>query len=221
MDRIAAAALRVADKRGVSGFTMRAVADVLGVTPMALYHYVEDKTALVALVVDWAIKEQPLPPPSGDWREDLWLMARWLRQSTLTHPAVAKLRKIHEVWTPSILPMTERWYSVWQQSDLAFDDALRAATMSSMAIIGVVETEHVFRELTAPDAAMLDWLPNTRVAFKRKGNRDADFELTVRSIIDGLHARLQSTNSATAGSRAQRAPRSGASRSGSTRAKRG
>jgi AcrR family transcriptional regulator len=218
MERIAAAAVRVADERGVAGFTMRAVADVLGVTPMALYHHVEDKAALVALVVDWVIKEQPLPPPTGDWREDLWLMARWLRQSTIAHPAVAHLRKIHEVWTASVLPMTERWYSVWQQSDLAFDDALLAATMSSMAIIGVVETEHVFRDLTPPDDAMLAWLPNTRVAFQRKGNRDREFELLIRSIIGGLHGQLQSAHDTADTSHAARAaPRS---RSRSARAQR-
>jgi AcrR family transcriptional regulator len=221
MNRIAAAALRVADEVGASAFTMRAVADALDVTPMALYHYVEDKTALVALVVDWAIKERPLPPPTGDWREDLWLMSRWLRQSTVAHPAIARLRKVHEVWTPSILPMTERWYSIWQQSDLGFENAMRAATMSSMAIIGVVETEHVFRELTPPDDAMLAWLPNARTAFQRKGNPDRDFELVVRAIIDGIHGRLQNADTTSDASRRERAARPArASRSAPSRGQR-
>ena len=75
--RIAAAALAVADAQGAGGFTMRAVAEALGVTPMALYHHVEDKAALAALLVDAAIRQHPLPPPTGVWRDDLWTIARW------------------------------------------------------------------------------------------------------------------------------------------------
>jgi AcrR family transcriptional regulator len=189
-DRIAAAALAVADERGVDGFTMRAVADDLGVTPMALYHHVADKAALVALVVDKVINEQPLPPPSGEWQEDLWQMARWMRTSTIAHPNVSHLRRIHKVWTPNVLPMTERWFSVWQQSGLEFDDAMLAAATSSMAIVGLVEEEQLFREMVHPDERLLDWLPNTRHAFHRTPDRDDEFELVVRSIIEGIHSRL-------------------------------
>ena len=117
-EQIAEAALAVADERGAAGFTMRAVAETIGVTPMALYHHVEDKAALVALVVDASIAENPLPPPTGSWQEDLLAMARWTRETTLAHPAVARLRGAHNVWTPSIFPMTERWLGIWQQSGL-------------------------------------------------------------------------------------------------------
>src|SRR5690349_12942228 len=102
-DRIAAAALSVVDKHGVGGFTMRAVADALRVTPMALYHHVKDKAALASLVVDAAIRQHPLPPPLGAWREDLWTMAKWIRQGTLAHPQVGHLRREHHVWTPAML----------------------------------------------------------------------------------------------------------------------
>jgi len=189
-DRIAAAAVAVADERGVGGFTMRAVAETLDVTPMALYHHVADKAALVALVVDRVINERPLPPPSGEWQNDLWEMACWVRHATIAHPAVSQLRRIHQVWTPTVLPMTERWFSVWQQSGLEFDDAMLAAATSSMAIVGLVEEEQLFREMAHPDDGLLDWLPNTRLAFHRAPDRDREFELVVRSLIEGLHHRL-------------------------------
>src|SRR5690348_5983574 len=118
LDNIAAAAMRVADERGAVGFTMRAVAEELGVTAMALYHHVPDKAGLVALIVDASIAEHPLPPPTGVWRAELWELALWMRRSMLDHPAVGKLRHAYRVWTPSIFPMTERWLSVWQQSGL-------------------------------------------------------------------------------------------------------
>ncbi len=189
-ERIAAAALAVADAGGIEGFTMRAVADALGVTPMALYHHVADKAALAALLVDAAISEHPLPEPTGAWRDDLWTIARWTRESRRAHPAVVRIRRAYHVWTNASLQMTERWLSLWQQSGLALDDALTAATTSSMAIVGLVEEEAMFQEMARPEAAALSWLPNARLMFNARRNRDAAFELAVRALIDGLCARL-------------------------------
>lgn len=190
-NRIAAAALAVADARGAAGFTMRAVAEALGVTPMALYHHVEDKAALAALLVDAAISEQPLPPPTGAWQDDLWTIARWTRDSRRAHPAVASIRRAFHVWTSASLQMTERWLSLWRQSGLPPDKALVAATTSSLAIVGMVEEESVFRDLARPADATLSWLPSARRMFDAPHDRDAEFELLVRSLIEGLYARLR------------------------------
>ncbi|KAB1915625.1 TetR/AcrR family transcriptional regulator [Micromonospora sp. AMSO31t] len=51
-ERIVAAALDVAAERGFSGLTMRALADRLGITPMAVYRYVDNRSALAAAVAD-------------------------------------------------------------------------------------------------------------------------------------------------------------------------
>ncbi len=64
--------------------------------------------------------------------------------TTIAHPNISHLRRIHKLWTPNVLPMTERWFSVWQQSGLELDDVMLAATTSSMAIIGLVEEEQLF-----------------------------------------------------------------------------
>jgi TetR/AcrR family tetracycline transcriptional repressor len=188
--RIAAAALAVADAKGAVGFTMRAVAQALGVTPMALYHHVEDKAALAALLVDAAIGQRPLPPPTGVWQDDLWTIARWMRDSRAAHPAVAHIRRAYRVWTGASLEMTERWLGHWRQSGLAPDKALIAATTSSLAIVGVVEEESAFRDLARPADDALSQLPGARQLFEARHDRDAEFELLVRALIDGLHARL-------------------------------
>ena len=86
--------------------------------------------------------------------------------------------------------MTERWFSVWQQSDLDFDAATLAASTSSMAIVGLVEEEQVIGAATRPDAKLLGSWPNARFAFHRERDRDAEFELVVRALIEGLHTRL-------------------------------
>lgn len=192
--RIAEAGLVVADEHGQAGFTMRAVADTLGVTPMALYHYVEDKAALVALLVDAVIAERPLPAPTGSWREDLWGMAQWMRETILAHPAVARMRGAYHVWTPSIFPMTERWLSIWQQSGLDLDAALLGATISSTAIAGFVEEELILSETVPPDDALLASFPNARSVLTAERDGDMEFELVVHSVVDGLHLRLARTD---------------------------
>ncbi len=191
--RIASAALAVADDRGAGGFTMRAVADALDVTPMALYYHVADKQALVALVVDEVVREIALPAETGDWRDDLWEMARWMRQISAAHPAVSQLSRHYRVWTPAVLPMTERWFRVWLRSGLDAESAVRAAAASSLAIVGVAAEEGRFDEMELPDAAQLDELPNASIAFLRRRDSDAEFELVVRSLIDGLYVRLNAT----------------------------
>jgi AcrR family transcriptional regulator len=188
--RIAAAALAVVDAGGVEAFTMRAVADALGVTPMALYHHVVDKQALAALVIDAASREIPFPDSTGDWRNDLIAMARWSRQITLAHPGVGRLRSAYGVWTPAVLQMTERWFGLWQQSGLPLDAAVRAASVSSAAIVGLVGQETAGREMTAPDATLLDHLPNARLAFATKHNQKEAFEMAVRALINGLSQEL-------------------------------
>lgn len=51
-DDILVAALSLLDEGGGRGLTMRAVATRLGVTPMSLYHHVEDRTGLLRAVSD-------------------------------------------------------------------------------------------------------------------------------------------------------------------------
>jgi AcrR family transcriptional regulator len=174
------------------GFTMRAVAEALGVTPMALYNHVTDKADLAALLLEAALDDQPLPTPTGDWREDLWRMAKWMRSSTRAHPVVATIRRSHGVWTESSLQIIERWLGLWQQSGLSLDNAITAASTSSQAIFADVAEDVLVANLRPPSEAQLSRLPNARIVFGARPDRDANFELLVRAMIDGLHARLTS-----------------------------
>ena len=188
--RIAKAAMTVIDEHGSGGFTMRAVAQSLGVTPMALYHHVGDKAGLAALLVDQAIREIPLPPPTGEWQEDMWLIANWMRQTTLAHPAVAQLRREFQIWTAAVLQITERWVGLWQQSGLEFDKAVLAARSSSTTITGLVMEELTLRDIKLPEEAELALLPNAKMMFDSPRGNSEEFELAVRALIDGIFTQL-------------------------------
>ena len=191
LDDIASASLELVDQGGPDALTMRAVADALGVSTMGLYHHVESKAALVELLVERAYRDRPLPTPSGnDWREDIWELATWIRETTKAHPALSQLRHQHHVWTQSMLTLGEHWISLWQRSGLEFDAANEAAKASAAAIIGYVHQEVSSTDFTPPDESELAWRPNLRVLANSGPTLDKSFDLVVRSLVDGLHASL-------------------------------
>lgn len=194
---IATTAFAILNRRGIAGFTMRAVAKVLKVTPMALYNYVPDKAGLAALVLNAAIKQRPLPPPTGEWREDLWKIACWVREGKLAYPALAELQRTYRIWTPAMLHHAERWVGVWQHSGLDLRRAVLAASTSSMAIDGLADQESIYREWEPLDHPALQLLPNARLLLTADYKPAKSFELGVRAVIEGLHARLSREKKAT------------------------
>jgi AcrR family transcriptional regulator len=198
--QIARAGVAIVDAQGAAGLTMRAVADALGVSAMALYHYVDGKAALVGLVIDEALGDAPLPTPTGDgWREDLWALAEWLRAAQRRHPAVARLRRDHDVVPRPVLAFGERWLAVWQQSGLDLDRARDAALASMYAVTAMVEGEPWLLDFQLPDEQTLAWLPNLRGALTARRRIDDIFELLVRVVIDGTRARVAEAAAAAEG----------------------
>jgi AcrR family transcriptional regulator len=86
-ERVLAAALAVADADGLDALSFRRLAGDLGVTPMALYRYVESKEALLDGIADLVLDELP-EPPAGDWRDQLRALARAFRAALVAHPAL-------------------------------------------------------------------------------------------------------------------------------------
>lgn len=85
-EAVVATAVGVADAEGLSALTMRRVATALGSGTMSLYTYVSERDALLELMIDAVTGEQPLPPPTGDWRADLAAFARGQRALMHRHP---------------------------------------------------------------------------------------------------------------------------------------
>jgi AcrR family transcriptional regulator len=69
---IVKAALGIIRRKGVAALTMRDLADVLGVSPMAAYHYVDGKDDLIRLVGNHVWGSVAVAPPgAGPWYERL------------------------------------------------------------------------------------------------------------------------------------------------------
>jgi TetR/AcrR family tetracycline transcriptional repressor len=91
-DTIVDAALRVLDREGAQGLSMRRIAEELGCGAGAIYWHVENKEQLIQLVFDRVIAELPLPEPdSARWREQVKDAARAEREAMRRHPGIAEL----------------------------------------------------------------------------------------------------------------------------------
>ena len=85
-DRVVDAALSLADEQGLDALTMRALARRLDVKPMAIYHHVAGKDAILDLVVDRVFAEIDLPVPGRPWRPEIRRRALSARSVLLAHP---------------------------------------------------------------------------------------------------------------------------------------
>lgn len=85
-EKIAAAALAIADGEGFRCVSMRRVAQELGVGTMSLYYYVRTKADLIAAMDDALMAEAVAPSLPRDWRKALTRIARRTRDVFLRHP---------------------------------------------------------------------------------------------------------------------------------------
>ena len=107
-EAIVQAALRVLDRDGAAGLSMRRVAEELGTGPASLYWHVANKDALINLIIDRVAGELPLPEPDPDhWQEQLraWLLE--VRRIFERHPGVAALTLGRVPTGPNVLRWAE------------------------------------------------------------------------------------------------------------------
>ena len=85
-EKIAAAALAIADAEGFSSVSMRRIAQEMGVGTMSLYYYVKTKADLIAVMDDALMGEVLAPSLPRGWREALTVIATRTRDVFLRHP---------------------------------------------------------------------------------------------------------------------------------------
>ena len=84
---IAEVAIRIADRDGLAGLSMRRVADEVGVTAMTLYGYLPGKAELLDVMADRVFGElAAVAVEAGGWRVALERVARQNQALYLAHP---------------------------------------------------------------------------------------------------------------------------------------
>jgi AcrR family transcriptional regulator len=81
----------IANEQGIEAVSMHSVARGLGVTPMALYRHVRDKSALLDGLVATVYGDVLPPDPDLPWRERILAVGASLRDAARRSPGVAEL----------------------------------------------------------------------------------------------------------------------------------
>ena len=86
VEAIIETALRILDRDGLDGLSMRRVAEELDTGAASLYWHVGSKDGLLDLVFDHVIGEQQVPEPRGDqWQDQIKQVARSQRAAIRRH----------------------------------------------------------------------------------------------------------------------------------------
>lgn len=132
LDRIAHAAVDIADAEGLSGVSMQRVAELLDVTKMALYRYVASKAELLAIMIEHAVEEPPeLERVLVGWRPRLQAYARTMWAVWDRHPWLPGATTGDRAMGPREFAWTESALSALAGTGLSSRERLDAVVLLS------------------------------------------------------------------------------------------
>jgi AcrR family transcriptional regulator len=180
LDRILAAAIRVADIDGLDAVSMGRVAAEAGTAPMSLYRHVASKDELIDLMVDaaWggmspAVAGNQEGTGDEDWRSALARYAWEMRRSAQRHPWVVRvpLRSL------PIMPNEVAWFdgALTCLRGTGLTEARKASVIMLLAgyVRNLATTEaDVMAAIRASGLSPLEWMGNWAAMIKSVVDRD-------------------------------------------------
>ncbi|MDQ4126705.1 MAG: TetR/AcrR family transcriptional regulator C-terminal domain-containing protein [Actinomycetota bacterium] len=195
------AALRVADEEGIGALSMRRLAAELGVDPMAIYHHVPGKGAVLAGMVELVYGEMRASAATGAaWQDLVRENARTLREVTRAHPnLVLHLVSNPEAGAAAALEANEALFGalvaagfpprvVLRAADLVVDYVNGFALGEAGGTLGGPGERDWFRALL--EAQPTDKYPALRCVYDGVTEEESrsDFEYGLDVILAGLEA---------------------------------
>jgi TetR/AcrR family tetracycline transcriptional repressor len=151
--KLATSALEIADAEGLDALTIRRLAQLYDVTPMALYRHFSDKDDLLAAVADRILADIALPEPSDEaWDVQLRAVLTSFVKALRPHPKVAALTMFRILISPAGLALAERTMELLTQGGFSTDDAAEVGRQSVCSLIILVTAEPGATEDTDPVA---------------------------------------------------------------------
>jgi AcrR family transcriptional regulator len=188
-------ALRVIDESSPDGFTMRRVADALGIGVMTLYGYVADKAELLQGVTELAFAETGRPTaPGARWDERLGADVIRLHGVARRHPQLVSLVLAQSSAVPGLFRMRERMLGALLQAGFDAHTALHALGVVCHYAVGFAGAQAAappfdlperIRELPPADFPRLAAVAGDYAEHLS----DEAFAFGLELLLDGLRAR--------------------------------
>ena len=188
--QVVRAALALLDQVGLDELTMRRLAGWLDVKAASLYRHVRSKEELLALLGDEISAEIPLPPASGNWRDQLSESAWNVRRGLLAHRDAARVLASTPPAGPRRLRHVEALLRILRAAGLKEQDAARAAYHFNNLVTEFAADEGRFASYAAavPGSSRRKILAEVRRQFK---SLPIDEYPTIVALADHLTADAQ------------------------------
>ncbi|QCB52578.1 TetR/AcrR family transcriptional regulator [Rhodococcus sp. PAMC28707] len=199
-ERVVACAVTLADRDGVPALTMRALADELGVRPMAIYNHVANKEDILDAIVDHVFGEVYLPVADGVWSEELARRSRSLRLALGRHPWATALMETRVSPGEATLTNHEAVLDVLLSNGFSLSAAAHTYAVVDAFVYGFALQESMLASIDIPSSAQairdaMDLTKFPRMAqfagehVMQPGYSFADsFEVGLAMVIDGAGA---------------------------------
>lgn len=190
-DRIAAAALKLTDRRG--DFTILDLSRALKVTPAALYHHVDGRDGIIALMRERVVRAidtscfGQLP-----WDQALARFATSYRDSFAAHPGVIAMMATEPIADPAVHAKYEQAATALQDAGFPRHEILAAITAVESFVLGSA------LDLAAPPVMVSGIDPGATprlaeaaaAAPAGRARADQAFDLGLDALIIGLRHQL-------------------------------
>lgn len=209
LERIVAAAVRVADEGGLGHVSMRNVGRELGVEAMSLYHHLAGKDVLLDELADWVFTLIELPEPDRPWRDAMRERATSARAALAAHPWALGLIESRRTPGPALLRHHDRVLACLRTNGFAPQLAGHAFSAIDAYVYGFVLTElslpfepgerpedfvaSLEHLLPADEYPFLVEMLTEQVAGKDYAYAD-EFDAGLDLILDGLERRFAAAN---------------------------
>jgi AcrR family transcriptional regulator len=185
-ERIAQAAVAIADEEGIESVSMRKVAARLGAGTMSLYRYVDGKDDLLDLMVDEIHRDVACEPRTGDWRADVTTFAREIRRLSLRHPwmACVQYSTARPSFGPSLLRLLEHYLTALDGIGLDIDAMFDTWMTVSAFVNGYVSAELAEREASRRSSLTLEQWRARIAPYVRGVMESGRYPMFTRLIMD-------------------------------------
>ena len=143
LDEVVDRAIEIAQAEGEHGLTMRGVANACDVTPMALYHHVENKEALLTAIVDRVVSDaiQDLDVDGADWRAELTDFTCRFRHGFITHPTAAQVFLRRPILSETLALCTELMFAAFERAGLSDRQIAEATDAVVLLLMGSIAND--------------------------------------------------------------------------------
>jgi AcrR family transcriptional regulator len=189
-------ALELIDAGPPESFSMRRLADALGLTAMSLYGYVKNKDELIegaTLIAIASVHNEP--NPDAPWQEHLRAATREIHTVLRQHPNLATLVIGHRSRAPGLFQIRERTLQILLDAGFKEKTALHALGALSYYALGFATGQAALAG-AAPDDALPalppETFPRLTALAPRYGEHASDeaFEFGLEQLLEGLERTL-------------------------------